>query len=289
MSDRLFERAVNDWLESGSDRTPPAAIDAVLLAVKTTPQARRSPLAPWGFMHMNMVAGAAAAVVIAIVGIGLLALVGPRGEVGGPTPSSTPSSTATAPASEPPLPTLDATFVSPSYGFQVRYPAGWTVTPGTGPWPTGTELRPGNPVSDAIVTPSGGGRVRISGASIALPSGTTMDQFRAFAGPYGSPFPAAPCDSVAPLPTPLSINAQPGPGTSLQPVPAVVSINGCDALAELGGYIYGVEVMAGGRGYTFTIDGHITTADALTWLATITLDPASAPVMSPAPTLAASR
>ena len=32
----LFERAVRDWLEDGSDRTPRPAIDAVLLAVKTT-------------------------------------------------------------------------------------------------------------------------------------------------------------------------------------------------------------------------------------------------------------
>ena len=40
MSDQLFERAVRDWLEDGSDRTPRPAIDAVLLAVKTTRQER---------------------------------------------------------------------------------------------------------------------------------------------------------------------------------------------------------------------------------------------------------
>ena len=33
MSDRTFERAMSEWLESGSDRTPAATIDAVLLAV----------------------------------------------------------------------------------------------------------------------------------------------------------------------------------------------------------------------------------------------------------------
>ena len=36
--DRAFERAVDDWLEDGSDRTPRPAVDAVLLAIKTTPQ-----------------------------------------------------------------------------------------------------------------------------------------------------------------------------------------------------------------------------------------------------------
>jgi hypothetical protein len=270
------------WIDEGPTDLPDATRRAILTALPMTPQARRGRLAPW--LNTTPYARAAAALVVAVVGIGVLALLaGPNGQVGGPTPSSVPSPTATLSASAPPLPTLDAVFVSPSYGFQIRYPTGWTVTRGTGPWPMGTELRPGNPVSDAIVTPSGGSRVRFSGASIALPSGMTMDQFRAFAGPYGSPFNSGPCDPVAPLPTPLTLNGQLGPGASLQPVPAVVSINGCDALAELGGYIYDVEVMAGGRGYTFTIDGHISTSDALAWLAAITLDPASAPVVSPAP------
>jgi hypothetical protein len=40
MSDQLFERAVRDWLDDGSDKTPPTAIEAVLLAAKTTPQER---------------------------------------------------------------------------------------------------------------------------------------------------------------------------------------------------------------------------------------------------------
>jgi hypothetical protein len=79
------------------------------------------------------------------------------------------------------------------------------------------------------------------------------------------------------------INYQANPGKSPQKVEAVVSINGCPALAELGGSIYDVEVIAGGRGYTFTLDGHLTTADALAWLAAIKLEPASAPTGSAAP------
>jgi hypothetical protein len=51
--------------------------------------------------------------------------------------------------------------------------------------------------------------------------------------------------------------------------------------------MYDVEVIAGGRGYTFTLDG--TTADALAWLASITLQPASVPTASPVPSPSASK
>ena len=44
--DRAFERATRDWLEAGSDRTPPPVMDAVFLAVRTTPQERDLRI-PW--------------------------------------------------------------------------------------------------------------------------------------------------------------------------------------------------------------------------------------------------
>jgi len=285
------------WLDEGPTDLPDVTRRAILTSLSTTPQARRGLLAPWNSRHSNMFVGAAAVLVVAAVAIGALALfAGPRGGVGGPSPSSVPSpsssaasSTPSTPPSAPPLPPLDATFVSPLHGYQVKYPTGWTVTPGTAPWPPGTARFPGNSVSDAIVRPAGGDQVRLSGASIALPSGMTMDQFRAFASPLSAPFNADACTPVAPLPVPVMINDQADPRASPQPVEAVVSVNGCDALAELGGYIYDVEVIAGGRGYTFTIDGHITTTDALAWLASITLEPASAATDSAVPSPSASK
>ncbi len=300
MTDRNAARdpdsIVAAWLDEGPTDLPDVTRRAILTALPTTPQARRGFLAPWRSTHMNIFARGAAVLVLAVVAIGALALfAGPRGGVGGPSPSvpspasSSASSTPSTPASEPPLPTLDATFVSPSYGYQVGYPTGWTVTPGTGPWPPGTERFPGDPISDSIVKPAGGDQVRLSGASIALPSGMTMDQFRAFASPLSAPFNSDPCSPVAPLPGSLTIAYRAPTVASPQPVEAVVSINGCNALAEFGGYIYDVEVIAGGRGYTFTIDGHITTADALAWLAAITLEPASAPTASAAPSPSASK
>jgi hypothetical protein len=229
---------------------------------------------------MTLLARGAAVLVVAAVAIGGLAFLASRNsDVAAPSPSPNPSPS----PSTPPLPSLDATFVSPSYGFQVRYPSGWFANPGTPPWSLGMSLEPGNPISDAILTPSGLYRMRLSGGSIALPSGMTMEQFRAFASPFSSPFNNDPCPSLKPLPLPVMINVRPNAGQGLQKVEAVVSINGCAALAEFGGSIYDVEVIAGGRGYTFTLDGQLTQDDALRWLASITLEPSTAVAESPSP------
>ncbi len=96
---RDFERATTDWLEAGTDVTPPHVIDAVLLAVRTTPQ-ERDLRVPWRTPIMNKLAiglGAAAAVVV--IGIFLGAqLLGAPTNLGGPgaEPSATaePSETA---------------------------------------------------------------------------------------------------------------------------------------------------------------------------------------------------
>jgi hypothetical protein len=274
------------WLDEGPTDLPDATRRAIVTALPTTPQARRGLLAPWRFAYMNTFARAAGVLVAAVVLIGAVALIaGSRSGVGAPSPSAFPS----ASAATLPLPTLDATFVSPSYGYQIRYPSGWTVTPSVGSWPLGTNFGPGDPVSDHIVTPSGPYRIRISAASIALPSGMTMEQFRAFASPYSSPFQPDPCSPVAPLPQPVMIDDLASPGGSTSKVTAVVSINGCRALAELGGYVYDVDVIAGGRGYDFVLDGDLSTADALAWLATIKLDPSKAPIGSAAPSPSASK
>ena len=65
--DREFLRATTEWLEAGSDRTPPKAVDAVLLAVRTTRQDRVLPN-PWRQFDMNALAKAlvAATAVVAI-------------------------------------------------------------------------------------------------------------------------------------------------------------------------------------------------------------------------------
>ena len=90
--DREFLRATTDWLEAGSDRTPPDAIDAVLLAVRTTRQERVLPN-PWRDINMNALSralvAAAAVVAIALAWINL----GPSGNSVGVAPMPTPTPT----------------------------------------------------------------------------------------------------------------------------------------------------------------------------------------------------
>jgi hypothetical protein len=281
------ERALDALLAPDGVRVPDRVLETALDQVHDTRQVRRGLVASSRFLPVNTFARAAAMLVVAAVAIGLVALeVGLRGtNVGGPSPSAIPSPSPFG----MPLPTLDATFVSPAYGYQIRYPTGWAVQPGTLPWQVGSGVMPDNPTTDKILSPVGPQRVRFSGASLLLPRGTTMDAFRANAVPLASPFNPTPCSPIAPLSGPVLLDVQTSPGASPQQVQAVVSINGCGALAELGGHVYDVEVIAGGRGYEFTLDGEITAADAVAWLATITLEPASAAAATAAPSPSTSK
>jgi hypothetical protein len=112
--DRAFERATRDWLESGSDRTSAATIDAVLLAIRTTPQERDLRI-PWRSRNMSnlpRLAGIAAVVVLAVVAVNLFGRgLGPAAN-GTPSPeaSRTPEPSATSLAS----PTTLASTAAPS-------------------------------------------------------------------------------------------------------------------------------------------------------------------------------
>lgn len=136
--DREFWRATTDWLEAGSDRTPPQAVDAVLLAVRTTRQ-ERVLWSPWRPINMNalfkVLIAATAVVAIALAWINF----GPSSNVGttppGPTPTATPyPSPAALPTADPP-----AALAPGRYAFGPRWPNpsisftvpsdGWTGNP----------------------------------------------------------------------------------------------------------------------------------------------------------------
>jgi hypothetical protein len=185
MSDRLFDNAINDWLESGSDRTPSSAIDAVLLAVKTTPQERdlRIPRRLYQ-MTTSMRLGAAIAIV-AVVGIGaLIVFRGPAPGVGGePTPSpavlptATPSPTTAAQAVADRLDiTKWTTYVSNRYGFRIGHPADWTERPADHSWTLPTAAASGAPdamgtSAEGFIAP--GQTILVSAWSVAVAPGTT--------------------------------------------------------------------------------------------------------------------
>jgi hypothetical protein len=103
--ERSFERTARAWLEPGANQAPDRAIQAVLLAIETTPQERDLRI-PWRFPRMNKLVavglGTAAVVVALFVGSQLLGPPAPSG-VGG-APPITPSPTAVAPTAEPSVP-----------------------------------------------------------------------------------------------------------------------------------------------------------------------------------------
>lgn len=130
--DHDFEHATREFLEEGSDKTPAATIDAVLLAVRTTPQERDLRI-PWRTAPMsNPMRLVAVIAVIVVVGFAAFNLFGPWPDVGGvgaggepsaspnPTPTSTPTPTAAASAGVTEFP-----------GFSDQ------VAPGTYLWPAG--------------------------------------------------------------------------------------------------------------------------------------------------------
>ena len=92
--DREFLRATTEWLEAGSDRTPPKAVDAVLLAIRTTRQDRVLPN-PWRPINMNAL-GKALIAATAVVAVALAWInFGPsnNGIGAGPTPTPSPTPT----------------------------------------------------------------------------------------------------------------------------------------------------------------------------------------------------
>lgn len=84
---RDFDRAVDRWLDEGSDATPPEVIDAVLLAARNTPQERDFRI-PWRTSPMKNLAYVVAAAAVVVVSVAALTALGPRFGIGSePTPT----------------------------------------------------------------------------------------------------------------------------------------------------------------------------------------------------------
>ena len=177
------------WLNEGPTRLPDATRWAIAVSTRTTRQTRVPSWLPWRAPTPNrMTRSALAAVVVAAVAVGGLYLLRPgtdqRGGVGGPgspvpsvspapsaSPTSTPSASPTPspPRSpEPSVGTLTQVFTSPTFGYSIRYPAGWRVTPTTGEGPS-----PGG--ADELYSAAGGWYLRA--LSRAVPDGVVVDDW----------------------------------------------------------------------------------------------------------------
>lgn len=181
-----FEHATREFLDDGFDRTPPSTIDAVLLAVRTTPQERDLRI-PWRTTPMsNPLRLVAAIAIVVIAGVAAFNLFGSSPGVGGvasPSPTAAQSAPAPTPspsASSTPYPINTATwqtYTSRRYGFSIGFPADWVVhTTATRDWTYPADAT-ADPYSTAIETFVGPANEDIGASawSVAVKPGTTVD------------------------------------------------------------------------------------------------------------------
>ena len=135
------------WLEEGPNRLPHATRRAIAVSTRTTRQSRLPMGLPWRAPTMNgMTRLAFATVAVVALVVGGLFILRPGteqpGGVGGPAspfPSVSPSPSTSQPPPGSPAASvgpLTQVFTSPTFGYSMKYPAGWTVNPTTGEGPT---------------------------------------------------------------------------------------------------------------------------------------------------------
>jgi hypothetical protein len=209
MSDQLFEHAVRDWLDDGSDRTPSTAIEAVLLAVRTTPQERalRIPrvLAPARFSTRL----AAVAVLAAILAATALMLVpgGPFSPQPPPTQSTEPSASPAASAAD----LVDAgnwiAYTSERFGFDIKRPPDWSESPARRDWTMAdaAKFASGHSEYFELSGPEGFG-VIVTAWSVAVDAGTTAEAWIATYCPLNT----EPCDGIQARADPITMDGHPG-------------------------------------------------------------------------------
>jgi len=269
-TDHDFDRIAKAWLADGPDELPDRVIDAAVDQIHLTRQ-RRAGRIPWRLPDMTTPVRVAAGTVFVVLLVGGAVLVFGRpdqGAVGSgrssPAVSSSPSRfdsvapSPSVPGAGPAVPALTEVFTSPRHGYSIRYPAGWATTPGSGPWTTGVDTLYRDPALDAIESDE----ALLAAASTPLGAGQTPDQWLA---PY--------CRSGA------SAGGPCGREITIGGVTGYVSHDGVPAeggTVATGGRIFSAAVVTGGRGYSFTLDGHVDQAlfDAL--LSSVTFDPSAA-------------
>ena len=280
MSDhRGFERAMHDWLEAGSDRTPPRAIDAVLLAVKTTPQERDLRI-PRRFTQMALSIRLVAAVaIVAVAGVAAMTLFNrsPDQGVGAvPTPAKTALPTPTAAPSPTQIdPTSWTPFTSPRNGTSFRVPTGWTIQAATAPWVwQPNDTGPTSAATDQAISPS---RQAFVVASQRIPSGMSGDEW--WANYLGGDTSGMPAECFPPSRSDYQVVTVDGQSAYVHGGPG-----DCNFLEAI--------VLVGGRAYQLTdytnldrVVGGVSDRRLFdAWLSTVTFDPAGAddtPAASP--------
>jgi hypothetical protein len=262
--DRMLERAARSWLEDGPTQAPDRAVDAALARIQTTNQERDLRI-PWRLPSMNRAAllAASLATIAVVVTVGIYAfrpvgnIGGPNRSLGSPTPIATPAPTSVA-------------FKSARHGYRLDYPAGWTPTPATAPWPIGAAA-PGPPSDelDTFADPNGAQTFVVVSQSLGS---QTSDVWLA---DYEQ---SAPLMPPACWPTPPAMETATISGQVAWIHGGIAGCGFTEAVVFAGGRVY--ELTGYSRQPEATFDR--STFDAI--IATIILDPSSAddtPVASP--------
>ena len=177
----------------------------------------------------------------------------------GPSPAASTAPSVAAASSASANHALTATFRSPTMGYSVRYPAGWTITPASQRWPLRHTSFWDTPDGDRLEGNAAGFR----GTSQALAPGesaaTWMDDYIKSSMPCGTEEKVPVGDQI---------------GT--------VDLNDCAGQGRLGGRVFDLAVVVGRRGYNFTMEGQVDRAFWLAMLATVTFVPQSATDANPA-------
>ena len=194
---------------------------------------------------------------LAIVAAAVLALA----EACSPGPAGSGSTTATTTAS--PSPSIDhaltASFMSPTMGYSVSYPAGWVITTASRTWALRHTSFWDTPDGDRLEGQGAGFR----GTSQALAPGESAatwiaDYVRS----------SLPCGTQEQVPV----------GNHL----GTVDLNDCPGQGRLRGRVFDIAVVVDGRGYDFTMEGAVDRTFWLAMLATVTFSAQSANDSAPA-------
>jgi hypothetical protein len=171
--DRAFEGAIQELMVDEFDKTPASTIDAVLLAVRTTPQERDLRI-PWRtapmFTPARLLSALAAVLVVAIpIAIGAGFLGGPERGVGAPSASPSPNHSAVPSSIETP-----GVFGTPRPTIGGS-PIAIVIPPPASERPVGSS----EPVGSALPLPASGplapGRYAIGHIVGTVPGYTTID------------------------------------------------------------------------------------------------------------------